>query len=163
MNQWDACLWFCDFSCRTGECLSRVTPHKLADNLFLCLLICLPDNLWSLSTLSFPLGPVIRSPPWAPSSCSYCGRLHFYGLMMSVTTQALWVSTCSPLVVGTLVSCFLGVLTWKSHYCFTSVESVRATEQVTCFTKYNNSSLLVLNCRWLKVYLSKIWNVLITY
>lgn len=79
------CLWLCDFSWGTGECLSRVTPHKLADNLFLRLLICLPDNPCSLSTLSFPLRPIIRSPLWAPSSCSHCGRLYFYSAMMSVT------------------------------------------------------------------------------
>lgn len=76
------------FSCWTGECLSWPTPHKLADNLLPGLLICLPDNPRSAGTLSFPPGPIIRSPMQTPGSCSYCGRVFLYNPTMSVTTQA---------------------------------------------------------------------------
>lgn len=56
-SQWGSALPGVQFSCRTGECLSRLTPHKPADNLLLCLLICLPDNPRIAGTLSFPPSP----------------------------------------------------------------------------------------------------------
>lgn len=117
------------FSCRTGERLSRVTPHKLADNLFLCLLICLPDNPRSLSTLSFPLGPIIRSPLWAPSSCSYCGRLYFYSPMMSVTTLAF------------MSECMLSCGRWDGSFLFFCFDR-EASPYFFLFSSSNKKTLL---------------------